>query len=246
MEGQSKDAGDVFYDSMHSALDRSSDEFAKLFTGQKTSFGKMFQSLGQEMVKESTKSLEQKGLGKLGTILFPKKPKDIEAHKPSGNPGDAVHVWVDNSGAPADATPAGNFQNLAGVVGAGSSGLAGLLKGLFSSGSGSAASGGLSEAVSSSITFMAGGGDAEPGNIYRVAEAGEGELITPRNASTITPLSKMADGGGDTYHIDARGADLGAANRISRALESTHQSAVATAVRANAQRSWRVPQRAKA
>jgi hypothetical protein len=55
-------------------------------------------------------------------------------------------------------------------------------------------------------------------------------------------------GGGDTHNwnIDARGADLGAANRISRALEATHQSAVATAVRANAQRSWRVPQRAKA
>jgi hypothetical protein len=68
--------------------------------------------------------------------------------------------------------------------------------------------------------------------------------ITPRNASTITPLSKVpGGGGGDTYHIDARGADLGAANRISRALEATHQSAVTTAVRANAQRSWRVPQR---
>ena len=119
----------------------------------------MLQGLGEEMVKESTKSLMHQGLGKLGDLIFGKK-KDAEVHRPTGNPGDAVHVLVDNQpgvlGAPVSA---GNFQNLAGLVGAGSSGLAGLLKGLFSAG-GSGASSGLTEAVSSSITFMAGGGDA--------------------------------------------------------------------------------------
>ena len=140
---------------------------------------------------------------------------------------------------------AGNFQNLAGLVGAGSSGLAGLLKGLFSAG-GSGASSGLTEAVSSSITFMAGGGDVDPGGAYVVGEH-EPEFFSPRTAGTITPASKIGGSSTTTInHIDARGADLGAANRISRALEATHQSAVATAVRANAQRSWRVPQRAKA
>jgi hypothetical protein len=246
MQGQARTAGNILYDSLNSAVDRVSDQLGKLLTGQKTSFAKMLQGLGEGMVKDSTKSLMHQGLGKLGDILFPKKPDPNKAageHKPTGNPGDAVHVLVDNqTGAEAGGAQAGNFQNLAGLVKAGSSGLGGLLKGLFSSGSGAGASG-LTESVSSSIEFMAGGGDADPGNIYRVAEAGEGELITPRNASTITPLSKVQGGGGDTYHIDARGADLGAANRISRALEATHQSAVTTAVRANAQRSWRVPQR---
>jgi hypothetical protein len=245
MQGQAQTAGNIFYDAMTSGLDRVSDQLAKLLTGQKTNFGKMLQGLGEEMVKESTKSLMHQGLGKLGDLIFGKK-KDVEAHKPTGNPGDAVHVLVDNQpGAPGAPVSAGNFQNLAGLVGAGSSGLAGLLKGLFSAG-GAGASSGLTEAVSSSITFMAGGGDVDPGGAYVVGEH-EPEFFSPRTAGTITPMSKMR-GGGDTHNwnIDARGADLGAANRISRALEATHQSAVATAVRANAQRSWRVPQRAKA
>jgi hypothetical protein len=244
MQGQAQTAGNIFYDAMTSGLDRVSDQLAKLLTGQKTNFGKMLQGLGEEMVKESTKSLMHQGLGKLGDLIFGKK-KDVEAHKPTGNPGDAVHVLVDNQpGAPGAPVSAGNFQNLAGLVGAGSSGLAGLLKGLFSAG-GAGASSGLTEAVSSSITFMAGGGDVDPGGAYVVGEH-EPEFFSPRTAGTITPASKIGGSSTTINHIDARGADLGAANRISRALEATHQSAVATAVRANAQRSWRVPQRAKA
>ena len=245
MQGQAQTAGNIFYDAMTSGLDRVSDQLAKLLTGQKTNFSKMLQGLGEEMVKESTKSLMHQGLGKLGDLIFGKK-KDAEVHRPTGNPGDAVHVLVDNQpGAPGAPVSAGNFQNLAGLVGAGSSGLAGLLKGLFSAG-GSGASSGLTEAVSSSITFMAGGGDVDPGGAYVVGEH-EPEFFSPRTAGTITPASKIGGSSTTTInHIDARGADLGAANRISRALEATHQSAVATAVRANAQRSWRVPQRAKA
>jgi hypothetical protein len=92
------------------------------------------------------------------------------------------------------------------------------------------------------ISFMARGGDADPGNIYGVAEAGEAELISPKNSSRITPLSKL--GGGDThthfnYSIDARGAE----NRVARAIEFAHNSAVSNGVRANAERSKRTPQR---
>ncbi len=71
---------------------------------------------------------------------------------------------------------------------------------------------------------MAGGGDADPGRVYGVAEAGEAELVIQKNSSA-TPLSKL--GGGDVhnhYDIDARGADLGARNRIARALEATHSA----------------------
>ena len=239
MQGQARTAGNILYDSLNSALDRTSDQLGKLLTGQKTSFAKMLQGIGEGMVKESTKSLMQKGLGEVGKLFGIHPP----AGKPDGSAGNPYHVIVDGQGTAASASTPSNFANLGGLIKSGASGLGGLLKGLFSSGGGAGGSG-LTEAVSSSIEFMAGGGDADPGNVYRVAEAGEGELITPRNASTITPLSKVpGGGGGDTYHIDARGADLGAANRISRALEATHQSAVSAAVRANAQRSWRVPQR---
>jgi hypothetical protein len=91
---------------------------------------------------------------------------------------------------------------------------------------------------------MAGGGDTEPGLIYKVAEAGEGEFITPKNASTVTPLSKLR-GGGDsfTYNVDARGADLGAENRVARAIEYSHNSAVRNAARASAEHARRTPRR---
>jgi hypothetical protein len=48
--------------------------------------------------------------------------------------------------------------------------------------------------------------------------------------------------GGPTYHIDARGADLGAGNRVSRAIEAAHHAARAAAV-AHADRKSRTPQR---
>ena len=95
MQGQAQTAGNIFYDAMTSGLDRVSDQLAKLLTGQKTNFSKMLQGLGEEMVKESTKSLMHQGLGKLGDLIFGKK-KDAEVHRPTGNPGDAVHVLVDN------------------------------------------------------------------------------------------------------------------------------------------------------
>jgi hypothetical protein len=243
MQEDAKSAANIIYDTLNSALDKTSDQFAKLLTGQKTSFGKMFQSLGEETVKESTKSLMQKGLGKLGEMFG---IHGLEA-KPDGSTA-AKALWVRLASASGSPTgtggPSASFSNLPGLIKSGASGFGALLKSLFSSG-GSAASDGLSEAVSSSITFMAGGGDVDPGGAYVVGEH-EPEFFSPRTAGTITPASKIGGSSTTINHIDARGADLGAANRISRALEATHQSAVATAVRANAQRSWRVPQRAKA
>jgi Lambda phage tail tape-measure protein (Tape_meas_lam_C) len=101
--------------------------------------------------------------------------------------------------------------------------------------------------VSSSIDFggfLADGGGVDPGKGYWVGDAGEPEWFNPGRSGTVTPLSKMP-GGGDThvYNIDARNADLGASNRIHRALEATHAAAVANGVRANAERSRRTPQR---
>jgi len=60
-------------------------------------------------------------------------------------------------------------------------------------------------------------------------------------AGTITPASKI--GGNYTYHIDARGADLGAENRVARAIEAVHDSAVHQGARASAERAHRIPRR---
>jgi hypothetical protein len=87
---------------------------------------------------------------------------------------------------------------------------------------------------------MAEGGSVDPGAGYIVGEAGP-EYFRPRTAGTITPNHKL--GGSFTYHIDARGAEFGVENRVARAIEAAHNSAVSTGVRANAERSKRTPQR---
>jgi hypothetical protein len=57
--------------------------------------------------------------------------------------------------------------------------------------------------------------------------------------------NKDSFGGGGTHHytytIDARGAALGTENRIARAIEASHNSAISGSVAANHDRSRRTP-----
>ena len=69
MQFQSEKAGQILYDSMHHALDDVSAQLAKLFTGQKTQFGKMFQNLGQSMLQSTIKSALSHGLGAIGSHI---------------------------------------------------------------------------------------------------------------------------------------------------------------------------------
>ncbi len=243
-----KTAGDILYEEGNSAVDRVSEQFGKLLTGQKTNFKDMFRGIFEDITKEATKSAIQKGIGKLGD-LFGKKAAPLG--KPDGTAENPFHVIVDDDKgslknpledfAPSLSPSAGDGSGLGELFGA-----FGALGGLFGAASGAAA--GATEVVTSTITYMAGGGDVYPGNIYNVAEAGEGELITPKNASTITPISKLmngAGGGGDqyTYNIDARAADLGAGNRVARAIEYAHNLAVSRGLKASVERAKRTPQR---
>jgi len=194
----------------------------------------MFHELGQQAVTSSVKSALQKGLGEPGLSLFHIQGPE---GKPDGTKGKPFHVIVDED--------AGGAAGLPGQIPGGTEGLKGLggffgkiggfFGSLFSGGGGS----GLAESVTSSIQFMAGGGDVDPGHPYIVGEM-EPELFSPRTAGTITPLSKMM---GSTYHIDARGAQIGVENRIARTMEAVHNSAVSSGVQASAERSRRVPQR---
>ena len=62
-------------------------------------------------------------------------------------------------------------------------------------------------------------------------------------AGTVTPAHKV--GGDYTYHIDARGADLGAANRTARAIEVAHNAAVQNSMKAQQEHAKRTPQRSR-
>jgi len=72
----------------------------------------------------------------------------------------------------------------------------------------------------------------------------EQEYYIPSARGTVVP-HPGGGGGGNRFHfhytIDARGADLGAQNRIARGIEASHRAAVATAVQATAERAKRVP-----
>ncbi len=233
METNSKSAGHILYDSLNSALDRVSDQFAKLFTGQKTSFSKMFQGLGEEMIKESTKSMMQKGLGSLGKLFGIHVPTG----KPDGSAGNPLHVVMD--GATGSIPGAGGGPGSSGFIGStvkDASGLSSFFSSLFGGGGGGAAS------SVDSIIQLAEGGDVDPGRPYVVGDGGEPELFTPRTPGTITPAHKI--GGGEYhYHIDARGAALGVENRIARGIAAAHDSAIANSVRASAERAKRTPKR---
>jgi hypothetical protein len=243
MQGQSKSAGDILYDAANSGLDQTSGQLAKLVTGQKTSFGKTFEGIGEDMTKQSIKSMTQKGLGALG-----KKLGIGPAGKPDGTKTNPFWVIMDGSGTPKNPL-AGMAPSLPPALGGGSGGALGGLGGILGKAGGwlgklfGAGGGAGIEDVTSSISFMAGGGNADPGKIYGVAEVGEAELISPKNSSRITPLSKLR-GGGDTHiHVDARGAQIGAEGRIAQAVQMAHDSAVQGGVRANAEREKRTPRR---
>jgi hypothetical protein len=109
MRTQAETSGHILYNALHSALDRSSDQIAKLVTGQKTDIGGTVKEIGQGMVKDSIKSAMMQGLGKLGPMLGIKKPQG----KPDFTKANPGHVIVDNQGA---------------AGGSVSSGLAGLAK----------------------------------------------------------------------------------------------------------------------
>lgn len=132
--------------------------------------------------------------------------------------------------------------SLAGLLGGSGGGLAALF-----GGGGAGLSSGLTESVSSSISFadipaLAEGSDSvTPGHSYWVGDGGEPELFTPRSAGSITPMHKM--GGSVTYQVYAPGADLGAHNRISRGLEATHNASVHSSAVAQRERTKRTPQR---
>ena len=69
--------------------------------------------------------------------------------------------------------------------------------------------------------FMAHGGSVTGGRSYLVGEQGP-ELFTPTGGGVITPNKGL--GGGVTYNVDARGAEIGVERRVMAALEQVNRS----------------------
>jgi len=74
------------------------------------------------------------------------------------------------------------------------------------------------------ISGRAHGGGVSAGKSYMVGEKGP-EMFTPSAAGNITPNHKMSSGGGgDTYVIDARGADQAAISRLEVIIQQLNGS----------------------
>jgi hypothetical protein len=254
MQEQVKATSQVVYDSLNSALDKTADNLTKLLTDQKTEWSKMFKDIGRDMLKTGIKSGLKGTLGAIGKHI-PGMPKTSTLSMFGKSPATPWYVTV--VGAPASAGTA--TTGAPATPGGGQpSGWRSLLSnipiigGLFK-GSGSPAG-----AVSSSVSYgdpvsnpeelggmLADGGDVTAGKSYLIGEQGPEILRAKSNANVMsnTALRQMGGGGGNTYTIDARGADLGAYNRIARGIEESSRRATATAVQATHERMKRTPQR---
>jgi hypothetical protein len=248
MQRDGKRAADIVFESLNSALDKTSSSLAKLLTGQKANWGSTFREIGEQMAQSSIKSMAQKGLGAIGK----KFGIDLGGTKPDGTASNPIWVRIAGTGAGVPgATPgAHSGLDLGGLFGGGSKGggIFSFIGSLFGKSGGAAAAGGEVEDVSSSIDFggvMGSGGMVSPDKAYIVGDRGT-EILTGASGRIVSnsELSRTFGGGGrrggDTY-IDARGADLGARNRIARGMEMTRRASVATSVQAVHERSRRVP-----
>jgi hypothetical protein len=192
------------------------------------------------MVGSSLKSLMQTGLGAVG------KAFGISG-KPDGSPGNPL--WVRMSGIPGLSGTSGT-ASAAAAGGGWMSKIAGALGFGGKSGDGNANYGGTVDNASPMDWggFMADGGPVSASSAYIVGENGP-EVLTGASGriTSHTELSRTFGGGGPTTiqygPIDARGADLGAHNRIMRGLEMSSRAAAAAGVQGAAERAKRVPVR---
>lgn len=267
MQRQAKSAAEIVYDSLNSALDRVSDNAARALTGQKTEWAKAFRDLGTQALQSTIRSGLQRALGSLGARMGIRGKPDFTP----GNPGHVIVDNLPGGAAPGrgaapQGSPFGGIPGLGGLFGGGAlgGGIFSLFGGLF--GGGGAGFGGASagaESVTSSFSaglpledlatifttlpfggMFADGGVATPDKAYIVGDDGP-EILTGASGRVLSNTESrrlVGRGSGLTIgSIDARGADLGAGNRIRRAIEQSHREAVATAVRAVHDRSSRVP-----
>lgn len=235
MRKDAESAAEIIYKALNSSVDRVSGNLAKMMTqkppkgGWGQEWAKSFQDVGGSMAQSGIKSLLQTGLGKLGI-----------GGKPDGSSGNPL--WVRMAGMPALAAAGG------GGIAGGAKGIFSTIKHMFGFGGGPQA-GDVSPAEGANPLdwggFMADGGPVSPSSAYIVGENGP-EILAGASGRVISngEAARVAFGGGGvtfTNHIDARGADLGAYNRIQRGVEISSRAAAATAIQGMAERAKRVP-----
>ena len=123
MEKQAEKASQMIYDSLNEVLNKTSDNLAKIMTGNvgKDGIGKMwgetFKGIGDDLTRNAIHSQLQRGLGALGHH-FPGLDK-VLVGKPDGTANNPLHVIVEGRGAAAGnavPNPLGGILNRKGGV----------------------------------------------------------------------------------------------------------------------------------
>jgi hypothetical protein len=255
METQAEKPGKILYDGLQSALDKTTDSLAKIFTGQKGNFAKVFQGFGEELANASTKSLLKTGLGEIGKKLGidPSVLNKKLGIKTQDGQTSLSAWWVQIAGPGGQSSASGSPAGALSIPGIGGLGKIGGDVGLF----GGALGGGIFnllskgfkssksslESVTSAIDFpgFADGGVPPVNSPYVVGERGP-EVRVDGNPGTIIPNGQFGGGVTNYYSVDARGSDpVRTEAAIRRASVATHNAAVSSAARAINEQSRRRP-----
>ena len=208
------------------------DTLAKVMTGQKTGWAKMFQSDGESLIKKGLGNLEGSALKSLG---FGSK-----ADGSSGSPFYVKVVGFGGSGASPSWIPGGSTAD--GLPLGGGTIQQGL-QGLSGGGGGGGGFTGIFSTILKSLFagFHADGGTIGAGQWGIVGEQGPEAAYGGTTGLSITPNGKGGSGQ-ITYQIDARGADAAQVEaRVARAIAMSHQSSVSQSLAARKEQALRRP-----
>lgn len=250
MQKSAKSTASIIYEALNSAFDKLAENLTALVTGGKTSFAKMFEGIGRQMVNSSMKQALQAGLGAIGGKLGTNLGGALGG-KPDGT--QSKPFWVKMAKDAGLAAPGGSpdpskigdvlsSSGLGGLIGK----ALGFLGPLFGKLAGSAQ--GLIPGVTSAISFggaLAGGGDMSPDKAYLVGENGP-EIRRGNRISSNSASRRMLEGNASNhyYTIDARGTDpVLTEQRTRAAILAAHNSAIGTSVQVQAEQMKRMPQR---
>ena len=219
MQKSAKSTASIIYEALNSAFDKLAEQLTQLVTGGKTSFAKMFEGIGKQMLNASIKQGMQTGLGALGKSMRVNLGGALGG-KPDGTKGNPLWVKMakdagldlgggasdasdpSSSGDPSTAGAGGGI--FAGLLGKAMGFLGPLMKGLLGGGGG-----GLGGMFGGLAGAFAGGGDMEVEEAPTVGENGLRRFDRGNRISSNSASRRMLEGNVSKhyYTIDARGTD---------------------------------------
>ncbi len=229
MQMQAESAASIIYNSLNDVFNKLAENFAKLLSGQKSSFRESFKAVAESALSATLKKGMQTSVGALGKVFG----VDLaNASKPDGSTSKPFWVWIKGGVSQVGSMLGigGDKSNASGAsIGYGGGGVGGFFQGLLGA-----------------LIPHASGGEVNPSSAYLVGEQGP-EILTGLSGRITNSTDSMralgAGGHAASYYIDARGNSNPAETeqRFQRALAAVHGSAVRSSVAVQAEMNRRRP-----